>query len=57
MKLTITSMAGNTRNINLNNKQEVLDFIELFKATLLPNQRVKVTCDLLGIDGYMQGAA
>jgi hypothetical protein len=57
MKLTITSMAGNTRNINLNNKQEVLDFIELFKATLLPNQRVKVTCDLLGIDGYMQGVS
>ena len=50
-------MAGNTRNINLNNKQEVLDFIELFKATLLPNQRVKVTCDLLGIDGYMQGVS
>ena len=57
MKLTLTTMAGNTRNINLNNKQEVLDFIELFKATLQPNQRVKVTCDLLGIDGYMQGVA
>jgi hypothetical protein len=57
MKLTLTSMQGNTRNINLNNKQEVLDFIELFKATLQPNQRVKVTCDLLGIDGYMQGVA
>jgi hypothetical protein len=55
MKLTITSMAGNTRNINLESKQQVLDFIELFKATLQPNQRVKVTCDVLSIDGYMQG--
>ena len=55
MKLTLTSMAGNTRNINLASKQEVYDFIELFKATLLPNQRVKVTCDVLSIDGYMQG--
>ncbi len=55
MKVTITSMAGNTRNINLSGKQEVLDFIDLFKSTLLPSQRVKITCDILGIDGYMQG--
>jgi hypothetical protein len=55
MKLTLTSMAGNTRNINLSTKQEVLDFIELFRATLQPSQRMKVTCDLLGIDGYLQG--
>lgn len=55
MKVTITSMSGNTRNINLMTKQEVYDFIELFGSTLLPNQRVKVTCDLLSIDGYLQG--
>ena len=55
MKVTLTSMAGNTRNINLSTKQEVYDFIELFKSTLLPTQRMKVTCDLLGIDGYLQG--
>jgi hypothetical protein len=48
-------MQGNTRNINLSTKQEVYDFIELFKSTLLPTQRMKVTCDLLGIDGYLQG--
>jgi hypothetical protein len=48
-------MQGNTRNINLSSKQEVLDFIDLFKSTLQKNQRVKVTCDLLGIDGYIQG--
>jgi hypothetical protein len=48
-------MQGNTRNINLASKQEVYDFIELFKSTLHPNQRVKVTCDVLSIDGYLQG--
>ena len=57
MKVTLTSMQGNTRNISLMSKQEVYDFIELFKSTLQPNQRVKITCDLLGIDGYLQGAA
>ena len=57
MKITLTTMAGNTRNINLSSKQEVLDFIDLFKSTLHPNQRVKITCDILGIDGYMQGGA
>jgi hypothetical protein len=55
MKLTLTTMQGNTRNINLESKEQVLDFIDLFKATLHPNQRVKVTCDLLSIDGYIQG--
>ena len=57
MKITITSMQGNTRNINLESKQQVLDFIDLYKSTLHKNQRVKVTCDLLGIDGYLQGVA
>jgi len=56
MKVTITSMQGNTKDISLMTKQEVLDFIELYKATLHLNQRVKITCDLLGIDGYLQGA-
>jgi hypothetical protein len=55
MKVTITTMSGNTRNINLLTKQEVYDFMHLFQSTLHPNQRVKITCDLLSIDGYMQG--
>ena len=55
MKLTLTTMQGNTKDISLMTKQEVNDFIELFQSTLHPNQRIKVTCDLLGIDGYLQG--
>jgi hypothetical protein len=55
MKVTITSMQGNTRDINLMSKQEVLDFIKIYRSTLKTNQRVKVTCDLIGIDGYLQG--
>lgn len=50
-------MAGNTRKIELNDKQEVYDFITLFESTLHKNQRVKITCDLLGIDGYLQGTS
>ena len=57
MKVTITSMQGNTRDINLMTKQEVLEFINLYRSTLKKNQRVKVTCDLVGIDGYLQGIA
>lgn len=55
MKVTITSMQGNTRDINLMSKQEVLDFIKIYRSTLKTNQRVKITCDLVGIDGYLQG--
>ena len=57
MKVTLTTMSGNTKSINLMTKQEVYDFIEVFQSTLLPNQRVKITCDLLSIDGYLQGVS
>jgi hypothetical protein len=50
-------MQGNTRNITLGSKQEVYDFIDLYKSTLLPSQRVKITCDILGMVGYLQGAS
>jgi hypothetical protein len=50
-------MAGSTRDINLKSEEEVFEFIELYRSTLLKNQRVKITCDLLGIDGYVQGTA
>ena len=55
--ITLTTMQGNTRKIKLMSEQEALDFIELFKSTLHANQRVKVTCDLLGINGYVQGVS
>lgn len=55
MKLTITSMNGNTHEMNLPNKESVYYFIDMYKTKLKRNQRVKVTCDLLGIDGYVQG--
>lgn len=57
MKITLTSMQGNTRDMNFMSKQEVYEFIDLYRSTLQKNQRVKVTCDLLGIDGYLQGQA
>ena len=55
MKVTITSMQGNTRDINLMTKEDVIEFINLYRSTLKTNQRVKVTCDLVGVDGYLQG--
>ena len=57
MKITLTSMQGNTRDMNFMSKQEVYEFIDLYRSLLQKNQRVKVTCDLLGIDGYLQGQA
>jgi hypothetical protein len=38
-------------------KENVNYFIKMYRDTLKKNQRVKVTCDLLGIDGYLQGTA
>lgn len=57
MKLRLTSMSGTTKDISIDahNKIDVLKFIELYKNTLTRNQRVKITCDVVGIDGYIQG--
>jgi hypothetical protein len=50
-------MLGDTRDIEIDahNKSDVLKFIELYKNTLTKNQRMKITCDVVGIDGYLQG--
>ena len=57
MKLTITSMNGKEMDMDLPTKENVYYFIDLYKKSLKKNQRVKITCDLLGIDGYLQGTA
>jgi hypothetical protein len=57
MKLTITNMNGRTFDMELQTKEQVNYFIDIYKTKLKRNQRVKITCDLLGIDGYMQGTA
>ena len=44
-------------DMDLPTKENVQYFIELYRNNLKKNQRVKVTCDLLGIDGYLQGTA
>ena len=57
MKIRLTSMLGQTKDIDINahNKTDVLKFIELYKNHLGKNQRVKITCDVVGVDGYLQG--
>ena len=57
MKLTITSMSGNTSTMELPTKESVHYFIEMYRKNLKRNHRVKITCDILGIDGYLQGTA
>jgi hypothetical protein len=57
MKLKITSMNGKEMEMELPTKENVYYFIEMYKKNLKKNQRVKITCDLLSIDGYLQGTA
>ena len=57
MKLKITSMNGKEMTMDISHKENVYYFIDLYKKSLKKNQRVKITCDLLSIDGYLQGTA
>lgn len=55
VKVILTSMNGTTRSIDLQRREQVERFISGLPLLLNENHRVKVTCDLLGIDGYIQG--
>jgi hypothetical protein len=57
MKVTLTSVSGNTSAIDINTRDEVYDFIALYPKHIDKSLRVRVTCDLLGIDGWIQGEA
>jgi hypothetical protein len=49
-------MAGNTSLWNYLLKKMFIILLTCIKS-LEKNQRVKITCDILGIDGYLQGTA
>ena len=48
-------MNGKEFKMDLPTKENVYYFMDMYKKTLKKNQRVKITCDILGIDGYLQG--
>lgn len=48
-------MNGNTKDIHFQSKEQVLHFIDELPNDLHVNNRLKITCDILGIDGYIQG--
>lgn len=50
-------MSGKTHDMEISHKENVYYFIKMYQKHLKKNQRVKITCDLLGIDGYLQGTA
>ena len=50
-------MNGTTHQMDLPTKENVYYFIDMYKKNLKRNQRVKITCDVLSIDGYLQGTA
>jgi hypothetical protein len=50
-------MEGTVRSLELPTKEIVEKFVADLPSKLNKNHRVKITCDLLGIDGYVQGNA
>lgn len=57
MKVLLTSVSGNTETINIDTAEHVHEFVALYPKHIDKTLRVKITCDLLGIDGWIQGQA
>jgi hypothetical protein len=58
IKVTLTTTSGNTKGMEFDTKEHVLEFIELYKATLHKNVAVCVDAPLIGIhNGWIHGQA
>jgi hypothetical protein len=57
MKVTLTSVSGNTSVLDIKTSEDVHEFVALYPKHIDKSLRVRVTCDLLGIDGWLQGLA
>jgi hypothetical protein len=58
MKVTLTSTSGATKEMNFDTREHVLEFIEVYKATLHQGQAVCIDAPLIGIhSGWIQGSA
>jgi hypothetical protein len=56
LKVKLTSTSGATKEMNFDTKEHVLEFIELYKATLYQGQAVCIDAPLIGIhSGWLQG--
>ena len=56
IKVTLTTTSGNTKGMEFDTKEHVLEFIELYKATLHQGQAVCIDAPLIGIhSGWIQG--
>jgi hypothetical protein len=56
IKVTLTTTSGTTKVMEFKTKETVLEFIELFKATLHQGSAVCIDAPLIGIhNGWVQG--
>ena len=58
IKATLTTTAGTSREMSFNNKEHLLEFIELFESVLPLGTAVNIDAPLVGIhSGWIQGKA
>jgi hypothetical protein len=56
IKVTLTSTSGSTKGMEFDTKEHVLEFIELYKATLHQGTAVCIDAPIIGIhNGWIQG--
>ena len=56
IKATLTTTAGSTREMSFNTKAHLVEFIELFEATLPLGTAVNIDAPLVGIhSGWVHG--
>lgn len=55
IKIDLTNFFGDSKTITFDNVQNAKAFVELYPTKLSKNQKMKIKCDALGIDGWVSG--
>ena len=55
IKIDITNFFGDSKTLTFDTLQNAKTFVELYPTKLAKNQKVKLKCDALAIDGWVSG--
>jgi len=55
IKIDITNFFGDSRSVTFDSLENAKAFVNVYPTKLSKNQKVKIKCDALAIDGWVSG--
>jgi purine nucleoside permease len=55
IKIDLTNFYGETKSISFHDIENAKAFVKVYPTKIAKNQRIKIKCDALAIDGWVSG--